>query len=246
MSGIGSLRSGIKGVLKRLRYYFVYFGKGRSCPVCQHSSKRFGTAGVKRRRDAKCMYCGALERHRLVWAYFKNRTNLFDGRPKQVLHVAPEPVFAKKLKSSIGNGYCSADLYDPTAMLKLDITDTGCPDEQFDVIYCSHVLEHVSDDRKAMREFYRILKKHGWAVLLVPINADVTFEDPTITDPEMRLKLFGQEDHVRRYGPDFADRLRDAGFTVAVVTAHDFLTDQEIAMARLDVETESIFYCTKP
>jgi ubiquinone/menaquinone biosynthesis C-methylase UbiE len=108
----------------------------------------------------------------------------------------------------------TADLHSP-AMVKMDITNIQFPDETFDVVYCSHVLEHVPDDRKAMREFYRVLKSNGWAVLLVPIIVEKTFEDPSIDKPKDRLRLFGQSDHVRKYGRDYVDRLRESGFSVS-------------------------------
>ena len=98
----------------------------------------------------------------------------------------------------------------------MDISDIQYGDNTFDVIYCSHVLEHVPDDRKAMREFWRVLKIGGWAVLQVPIVSDVTFEDPSVTGPKERERLFGQRDHVRRYGPDYRDRLVDVGFSMTV------------------------------
>lgn len=60
----------------------------------------------------------------------------------------------------------------------MDITDIQYSDQSFDVIYCSHVLEHIHDDMKAMAEFFRVLRNGGWAILLVPIRADRTFEDP--------------------------------------------------------------------
>jgi hypothetical protein len=72
-----------------------------------------------------------------------------------------------------------------------------------------------------MKEFYRVLKKNGWAVLLVPITADITLEDPSIADPNERLRLYGEKDHVRRYGRDFVDRLREAGFAVKVIRVSD-------------------------
>jgi SAM-dependent methyltransferase len=97
----------------------------------------------------------------------------------------------------------------PRAMVRMDITDIQYPKDTFDVIYCSHVLEHVVDDRKAMREFHRVLRPDGWALLLVPITVEKTFEDPSVTDPEERLSVFGQEDHVRCYGPDYVERLRN-------------------------------------
>ena len=107
--------------------------------------------------------------------------------------------FERLLKKQLGSGYLTSDIRHPRAMVKMDITDIQYPDNPFDVIYCSHVLEHVPDDRRALSEFYRILKPTGWAILLVPIIAEKTFEDPSITDPSERLKLFGQADHVRGY-----------------------------------------------
>ena len=80
-------------------------------------------------------------------------------------------------------------------MPKMDIQDIPLPDETLDVIYCSHVLEHVTNDRKAMAEFFRILKPGGYAMLAVPVTVEKTIEDPTITDPGERHRLFGQYDH---------------------------------------------------
>ena len=115
--------------------------------------------------------------------------------------------------------YVSADLDSPLAMANVDITDLPFDDESFDLILCSHVLEHVHDDRLAMRELRRVLKPDGWALLLVPISADVTFEDPSIVRPSDRLRLFGQADHVRRYGPDYVDRLRHVELEISGANA---------------------------
>jgi ubiquinone/menaquinone biosynthesis C-methylase UbiE len=120
----------------------------------------------------------------------------------------------------------------------MDITDIDYADETFDVIYSSHVLEHVPDDRKAIRELHRVLKSDGWAILQVPITAYRTFEDPSITNPIDRLRIFGNKDHVRKYGPDFVERLKEAGFKVKVITASDFL------MGITDAAGE-IYHCTK-
>jgi ubiquinone/menaquinone biosynthesis C-methylase UbiE len=172
-------------------------------------------------------------------------TDLFDGPTKSMLHVAPERMFENLLKRQLGSGYLTADLHNPNAMVRMDITDINYADDTFDVIYCSHVLEHVPDDRRAIRELNRILNSDGWAVLLVPITADRTFQDPSITDPSDRLRLFGQEGHVRRYGPDFVERLKEAGFTVKVTTASDFLTEEEIARMGITDAAGKIYYCTK-
>jgi SAM-dependent methyltransferase len=210
------------------------------------SSKRFVEFGVVvPRAEAKCIRCGALERHRFVWLYFERITNLFDGQPKNLLHVAPERTLQTLLKRYYGSKYLSADLYDHRAMVRMDITHVDYDNETFDVIYCSHVLEHVPDDRQAIGEFHRILQPDGWAILLVPITVDKTFEDPSVTDPCERLKLFGQEDHVRRYGPDFMDRLSKVGFKVKVTTPSDFLTEKEIVYMGITDAAGEIFHCTK-
>jgi SAM-dependent methyltransferase len=213
--------------------------------VCGGSSRRFLQYGLAARNDAQCPRCGALERHRLFWLYVSRRTNLFDGKPKKMLHVAPEACFESKLKRVLGDGYLTADLLNPAAMMKMDITRIEFPPESFDVIYCSHVLEHVPDDQKAMREFHRTLKRGGWAVLTVPIMVACTYEDPTITSPAERLKVFGQEDHVRLYGQDYADRLRKAGFRVEVCQVGDLAGPDEVIRMGLTPASGEIFFCTK-
>ncbi|MGA7306640.1 MAG: class I SAM-dependent methyltransferase [Rhodothermales bacterium] len=149
------------------------------------------------------------------------------------------------MKKRLGEGYVSADLFDPEAMVQMDVTDIQYPDASFDVIVCNHVLEHVDNDMKAMQEFHRTLKGDGWAILSVPIGANPTFEDPSITDPKERLRLFGQEDHVRNYGPDFADRLRAAGFKVDVFTVGELVGSDEAVRMGLTSGAGDIFFCTK-
>ena len=220
-------------------------GMRRYCPVCRIPSEKFEEVGIIPREDAKCTHCGARERHRLVWLYFKRITDLFDGRPKNMLHVAPERAFENLLKRYLDPGYLTADLHKSSAMVRMDITDIDYAEETFDVIYCSHVLEHVPDDRRAIREFHRVLKSDGWALLQVPITADITFEDSSITEPTDRLRVFGNRDHVRKYGPDFLERLKEAGFKVKVTTASDFLTEEEIEHMGITDSAGEIYCCTK-
>ena len=139
----------------------------------------------------------------------------------------------------------AADLHAGNVDITMDICDMQLPDNRFDFIYCSHVLEHVTDDRKAMREFYRVLSPRGMAFLLVPITAEVTFEDPTVTDPKERLRLFGLEDHVRVYGKDYTDRLRQSGFDVEEVKPGDFLDAEEIKRMGITSSAGSLFICYK-
>jgi predicted SAM-dependent methyltransferase len=176
-------------------------------------------------------------------------TTLFNPDFKRMLHVAPEACFENKLKKKLFGDYISIDLYKPTVMFKMDVTNLIFPNESFDVIYCSHVLEHVLDDRLAMREFCRVLKPQGWAILLVPVLIDNanTFEAPSVTDPAERARLFGQFDHVRYYGRDYVNRLEDAGFNVKVVKATDFLSIDEIERMGIYLTEAAgeIYYCTK-
>jgi ubiquinone/menaquinone biosynthesis C-methylase UbiE len=127
----------------------------------------------------------------------------------------------------------------------MDITDIQYPDESFDVIYCSHVLEHVPEDRQALREFYRVLRRGGWAVLLVPITADRTCEDPSAVDPSERKRVFGQEDHVRRYGPEFRDRLCEAGFDVCVRQVSELCSEEEAVRMGLTAASGAIYCCRR-
>ena len=239
----GSAKRPLRGVRNVLRHR-PYSGSGRFCPICRKNSSRFGDAGSPPRLDTRCMYCGSAERHRFTWWYLENKTDLFDGRAKRVLHVAPELHIGNHLKKRLGSGYLSADLMNPRAMVKMDITNIQYPDDSFDVIYCSHVLEHVIDDRRAMREFRRVMRPDGWALLLVPITVEKTFEDPSVTEPAERLRVFGQEDHVRCYGPDYFDRLEESGFRVQAIRAEDLLAKEELELMRIE-SGETIHLCRK-
>lgn len=249
MSAVNSLLS--PSIRKTLRQWsdFVltlpYRGTGRLCPVCGRASRRFRPFGISRRKAAQCLHCGALERHRLVWLYLHTMTDLFDGLPKSVLHIAPESCFVARFKELLGDGYLTADLNSRRAMVRMDITDIRYADRAFDVIYCSHVLEHVLDDRRAMRELFRVLKPGGWAIILVPIHDGPTFEDSSIVVPKERLKAFGQADHVRRYGADYVERLREAGFTVSITTVSDLVDERDADRMGLTTASGQIHCCTR-
>ena len=226
-------------------YRVIYRGTGRWCPVCERPSRRFAPFGNPRRAQAMCPHCGALERHRLLALFFDKKTNLYTRPDLRMLHVAPEPCFEPHLRGRVGAGYLTADLEDPHADVRMDITHIEYPDATFDVIYCSHVLEHVSDDRAALRELHRVLKPDGWALIMVPITAERTFEDPSVTDPKERERRFGQDNHVRRYGRDFVGRLKDALFNVKVFGASDVANKTEARLMGLTSDSGEIFLCAK-
>lgn len=177
--------------------------------------------------------------------FLHKKTNLFSGNLK-VLHFAPEHCFAKHLKKLANLKYLTADLGSPRAMIKLDMTNITFPDNSFDVVISSHVLEHIEDDIRAMHELLRVQKSNGWSVHLVPIDhsREDTFEDPEIVTPEERNRIYGHYDHKRIYGNDYKKRLESAGFKVEVFATRDFCTDEEILNMGLFENTE-IYLCKK-
>ena len=126
-----------------------------------------------------------------------------------------------------GIRYLTADL-DPTGVdLQLDLMDLALPDDAFDAVVCSHVLEHVPDDAAAMRELRRVTRPGGWCLVMVPLDVTraETYEDPSVVTPEARRREFLQDDHVRLYAPDIVDRLATAGFAVETVRPQDLGAD---------------------
>jgi SAM-dependent methyltransferase len=199
---------------------YLYRGERVRCPCCGHTARKFMPTVLPvgpNRPGARCPNCGARDRQRYMWLYLERKTNLLTDQLR-VLHFAPERIFEDWLRPRPNLDYVSTDLARPRADVKADITDLPFPTGSFDVILCSHVLEHVLDDRRAMRELYRVLRPGGWALVLVPLDFGraETFEDPAVVDPRDRERVFGQADHVRVYGRDFTSRLEQAGFTVRV------------------------------
>jgi len=185
-------------------------------PIDGKSFRKFLPYGYENQRDNVLSPSTlSLERHRLLWLYLQNETDFFTA-PKKVLHFAPEQAFYKLFRKQKNIDYTTTDLNSPLADVKADICNLPFKDNEFDVIFCNHVLEHIPDDTKAMQELYRVLKKGGMAILQIPqdLSREKTFEDNSITDPKERAKIFGQYDHVRIYGRDYFDKLRSIGFRV--------------------------------
>lgn len=223
-----------------------YIGNKVECPVCGGHFRKFLPYGYGEAADNRmCPKCLSLERHRLLWLYLKEKTGFFTDNLK-VLHFAPEQPYLKRFRALKNLDYTTADLDSPIADLHLDVTKIDLPDNQYDVVICNHVLEHVDDVNKAFSEIKRILKPGGWAVLLVPINPNVdTWEDPTITDPEERRLNFGQYDHVRQFGRDYAQVLEKAGFTVDADRLYYELTDEQRGRMKLARKGEELVYAVQ-
>ncbi len=208
----------------------AYVGRGRHCPICGTRRRKFLPYGyVTSREDALCPGCLSLERHRAIWLYITQRSDILERHPR-LLHIAPEVSLRNKLRRSYtGDNYITADLESPLADMHFDVQHIPLDDRSFDVVICNHLFEHVADDRRAMRELYRIMRQGGWGIMTVPEDRSrvTTFEDDTITDPKERTALFGQYDHRRIYGCDYDDRLREAGFRVERIACGDMLSLEE-------------------
>ena len=187
-------------------------------PIDGRSFRKFLPYGYgKQRENALSPSTLSLERHRLMWLFLKDNTNFFTAAKKlKVLHIAPEQCFLDIFRKQQNLNYITSDLESPIADVKADICDLPFKENEFDIVFCNHVLEHISNDTKAMQELYRVLKPGGFGIFQIPqdLSKAITFEDNTITDRKERAKLFGQYDHVRVYGRDYFDKLRSIGFKV--------------------------------
>jgi SAM-dependent methyltransferase len=218
----------------------VLRGSERECPCCGGRFRR-----MSRRRIAGfggiCPRCRSHRRHRAI-ALLLARGDLPRGR---LLHFAPEPLFDRFFAGRPEFKRVTADLYAP-ADLRLDLTRMDLPDDAFDLILCSHVLEHVPNDRTAISELHRVLRPGGTALVLTPYRPDrPTYEDPSITAPLARMVAFGQQDHVRIYGNDLPERLRDAGFEVEDRTPAELFDQVTVEHCELDPD-EHLFLCRAP
>jgi SAM-dependent methyltransferase len=226
----------------------LYAGNNVTCPVCNSSFRKFLPYGrINTRPNALCPSCQALERHRLIWLYLQTETDFFK-KPVNVLHIAPEACFIKPFEKLHGDKYITADIESPLAKVKMDIHNIPFNKGTFDVVLCNHVLEHVDNDIKAMSEINRVLKAGGFAVMQVPFFNPVpekTFEDFSITDPREREKAFGQDDHVRKYGKDYSQRISQAGMKPVENNFVDKKTEEERHRYGL-VKGETLYIGVKP
>jgi SAM-dependent methyltransferase len=215
-----------------------YLGTEHRCPVCRVGLRAFKPMWKSYWRDVEhygyvhhgsemetfnleaytCPKCDATDRERLMAVYLDGiRTPLERGRNIRLIDFAPAYPLSRKIRAYPFVDYHSADLSRADVQEHIDLTDIKYPAQSFDVFICSHIFEHIPDDRRAMRELHRILKPGGFGLVLVPlvVGVDATHEDPAIESKELRWKYFGMGDHVRQYGKgDFIERLTGAGFFV--------------------------------
>ena len=227
-------------------YSLFLSGNKVHCPVCNHSFSKFLPYGrLEPRENALCPSCLSLERHRLMHLFLKNETNFYTEKPR-VLHVAPEYCFIDRFEKYLGDQYITADIESPLAKVRMDLHHIPFEDNSFDVVFCNHVLEHVTDDVRCMQEIRRVLKPTGFALCQSPQRYDLatTYEDASITDPKEREIHFLQDDHLRIYGRDFGQQLEKSGFKVVPLNMIEKLGLAESQRMALPLE-EIIYKCQK-
>lgn len=237
-----SYKTGLMRFFSKLYYAASIFknvitGCGqKKCPCCGYEGA-FDTTGNPPRYGALCPRCGSYERHRLL-ALSDNRYNFYTG--KKVLHFAPEAVL-ERLITGKAKSYVTADLLEGRADRVINIEKIDDADNTWDVIVCSHVLEHV-DDLKALSEMRRVLRDDGILIVMAPIieGWQCTYENRNIQTGLSREEHFGQDDHVRYYGSDIRERISSQGFSIEEDTAYG-----EDAVTYGLLRGEKVFVCRK-
>ncbi|MGH2955008.1 MAG: class I SAM-dependent methyltransferase [Solirubrobacterales bacterium] len=214
-------------------------GDAVECPCCGRTWSSFVPFA---RGGTVCPGCFSLERMRGLWLWLDRGDAL--AAPARILHLAPEPCLEPLLRDRAGERYLTADLDRRGVDVALDVTAMPFEDDRFDLVLCSHVLEHVDDDRAAMRELARVAAPGATVVVMVPLlpPGEATREDPSVTDPAQRLARFGQADHLRVYGRDLAERLGEAGLDPSSVRVNELFGPAECARFGLDPE-ELLILC---
>ena len=232
-----------------------YLGSLYECNLCESKLAEFFHFGPIQNDNHICPVCGSFGRQRFLW-FILNMENLFPRRNQRVLHFAPEWCMERKLSSIVDKGnYISGDLNPNSASVVLDITNLKLADNSFDFVICSHVLEHIPDDVKALSELHRILADDGYLLMQVPIGRNmVTHEDSSIISELDRERVFGQSDHVRLYGSDIVQRLEHANFDVRAIDTRDAEFKSDFIRYAFDISEKSlqpyscesrVYICTK-
>ena len=215
--------------LRRRASPLVWAGDAVHCPVCDRSFRGFRPAGKRRarRENAICPYCASRERDRLVFLFLCSAEAPQPGSP--FLHIAPEACLQPKLRQLAGSDYRTADLLRTDVDESFDVMAIPHADATFHAVYSSHVLQDVPDDIRAMAELFRVLKPGGWAILNVPVTAEVSVDHRDAPLLERSQRDRRPPEHLRTYGLDFPNRMASVGFKVRVIGPDDVAGPDEQA-----------------
>ena len=229
----------------------------KQCIICGSNVDKFLPGGIEAeifkyhhiigggyRGSCICPYCGSWDRGRWLYYVLQNKLDIFrtSGR---ILHFAPEVSIQKYIQQNKQIDYYTGDIIPGKAMHVTDITDIQYKDNTFDYIISNHVMEHIANEEKAVSEIKRVLKPDGKWIFSFPICTDMkTYEDNSIISPEQRLKEYGQENHVRLYGYDFAERYERYGLNLHIYSPENEIDDAQIDKFGL-IKDDIIIIATK-
>lgn len=225
---------------RRIERSVLHFGSTVECTFCGWTGFRFMSAGLRRDPNRLCPGCGSLERYRALPLLLDREVG--HGRRVRVLELAPKPCFTAYCKNQPGWTYISSDLASPSAMVHGDLRAMPFASNSFDVIVCLHVLEHIHEDEPAFRELARLLKPDGFGVICVPLRGEHTQEGAPRSE---WLRLYGQDDHVRYYGLDIEQRMRDAGLAVRRIDTRSYFSPDELHRHALVGDDRYMFLVSK-
>lgn len=229
----------------------------RYCTCCGHNVRKMVSGHYDRRPDrydlsryskereaVLCPNCGSLPRHRILAEYLETHPYEIKGR-RAILYFAEEDCMKLWMQRK-GISYETADL-NKRADLQIDIQATGLAEKSQDLIICNHVLEHVQDFRRALRELYRILSEDGLLICSFPVDEryETVYENQELTAPDERKKEFGQSDHLRIFGRNVSALLAEAGFETECFTGAQCPPQILPITGPADYDKDILFLCRK-
>lgn len=213
-----------------------YIGDAAYCPCCKGKFSKFLEVGPKK-EPMMCPRCRSNDRDRFFWFYLEKHPDFFQPDIK-LLHISPETIYFNRFRMIPGVDYVAGDKFIlqfgntyPKGTIYIDITAMPeFQDNTFDFIFCSHVLEYIKEDKKSLKELYRVLKPGGKAIISVPINFGhySTIEDDSVIDPKEQEHLYGDTGHLRYYGEDYFERVQAAGFKTEFTPVREFISEEMI------------------
>ena len=219
--------------LRRKYAHVLYAGKSAYCPICDQTFRKFKPAGRSKykRPNAVCPKCAGRERDRVMYQFFKDKKEILRRAQCRVLHIAPESCVVPNLQELATRQYVSGDLVRTDVLVQFDVQTLPFSDQSFEIVYCSHVLQAVDDDDKALGEIKRVLTNNGWAIISVPCRGLATQVFHAGGSHEVPA------DFVRIYGSDFTEKLVQAGFNVVPINMQNIVSDEEQRMMCLSVKS---------
>ena len=246
----------IEDVIKRLERLdgkpskVVQAVRMKFCPICKTESKRFKSRSAVGKKT-RCPNCLSFERHRQLYLYLDKEMGLFSANvnpPIKLLHFAPEKCLFVRFKENKNIDYYPVDINPDHQRIRAIVDAQKIPyeNDKFDIVISMHVLEHVPNDAAAIEEMFRVIKPGGEALVSVPDDRklEATLEDSGFNTPELRALHYGQDDHLRKYGRDFPERLSKAGFCVSALKLAKHYSKKELEKYVANT-SKSIWKCGK-